>query len=74
MSSANRDSLLIKDGADVVRMNAFHDEGERADLLLRGSDQPDPGNFFELASGIAQQFVLVLSAPVPGLLPSGLAC
>src|SRR3989338_7152799 len=58
---ANGDSLSIKQGRDIVRMNAFQSEAENRSSRLRrcGTEKRETGNIFERAERVRGQFVLL---------------
>src|SRR5690349_20590484 len=42
MAGAHRDAFLVKDGADIVRMNAFQGKAENGSLVACRADQSKP--------------------------------
>src|SRR5437763_378748 len=59
MAGADGNALAVEQRADIVRVYAFHDEGENARLLARGADQAQAGNGAERLRAIGEQGLFV---------------
>ena len=59
MAGADGNALGVQDGAHVVGVGVFHDEGEDAALVPRGADETHRFDFGQLLGTIGQQFAFV---------------
>ncbi len=59
VAGADRDALRVEDGADVVGVDAVHDEGQHRGLALRRADQAHPGDGEDRLGGCLQELCLV---------------
>ena len=61
MAGADGDAFGVENRADVVRMDAVHDERDHSRLVWRSADDPQARNFLQPARRVHQQLVLVRS-------------
>ena len=59
LAGAHRDTLLIQDGAGIMRMHTVEDERQHAGLVPRLANNPRPGNLPHLCGRILEHRVFV---------------